>query len=96
MFKSSFPAGIHGGRLTAAEDLVFIDHQALKADRTAGVDFTGADTDFRPEAETETVAETVEQFQNTPAASTRFIKRAAAPLSSVIMESVCPDPYVLI
>ena len=50
--------GIVGDDLAGAEELPFIDEQALEAYGSAGVDFVGADADFGAEVVTEAVIKT--------------------------------------
>jgi hypothetical protein len=41
----SIRVGVAGDDLAFAEELPFVDHQAMEADGAAGVDFVGADAD---------------------------------------------------
>ncbi len=47
-----------GYDLAFAEELPFVDYQAVEADGIAGVDFVGADADFGAQGVTVAVAET--------------------------------------
>ena len=50
-------AGVVGDDLAGTEEFPFVDQETFEANRTAGVDFVGADADFGAEVVAEAVTE---------------------------------------
>ena len=55
MHEFSLPFAVTTCSLAASIEFVFVDHHSLQSDRSAGVGFTGTDTNLRTKSVTEAV-----------------------------------------